>query len=252
MPVVAGRSGASAGVVGTIVWPSALAIAKPAPSLPLFGSDWPPVASTTARATMPPRGRRRAESLRRPRSIVEHARGRTQRRRRQRSAARKQRVEHVARAVASRETACRRPPRAAGRRSRGRRRSFRRPESARSTRRTIVGRPPQKSRSVTIGVGDVAARAAADEDLGARLLRAFEQRRRTAQDSVARVKMAVARPAAPAPTIATSQDGGRFSPPTRYYAAAGFVETTVECVPHALQRMISVFPSSRRPMIWVR
>ena len=43
-------SGASAGVVGTIVWPRRLAIANPAPSLPLFGSDWPPVASTTADA----------------------------------------------------------------------------------------------------------------------------------------------------------------------------------------------------------
>ena len=42
-------------------------------------------------------------------------------------------------------------------------------------RRTIVARPPQKSRSVTRGVGDVAARSAADEDFGARLFRAVEQ-----------------------------------------------------------------------------
>jgi hypothetical protein len=64
--------------------------------------------------------------------------------------------------------------------------------------------------------------------------------------------MAVAIPAAPAPTIAMSQEERRLSPPTKYYAACGLVETTVECAPHALQRMINVFPSSRRPMIWVR
>ena len=44
----------SAGVVGTIVWPRRRAIAKPAPSLPLFGSD-----VRRSRARRAPRGARR-------------------------------------------------------------------------------------------------------------------------------------------------------------------------------------------------
>ena len=40
-------SGASAGVVATIECPSARAMAYPAPSLPVFGTDMPPLASTT-------------------------------------------------------------------------------------------------------------------------------------------------------------------------------------------------------------
>jgi hypothetical protein len=115
----------------------------------------------------------------------------------------------------------------------------------------IARRPPQKSSSETTvlvtlhreppltrilapGFGDPSSRTTFSEGF----------RRR--------VKIAAAMPAAPAPTIAMSQEEGRFSPPTRYYAALGFVETTVECAPHALQRMISVFPSSRRPITWVR
>ena len=43
-------NGVSAGVVGTMVCPSRFTISSPPPSLPLFGSDRPPVAITTRRA----------------------------------------------------------------------------------------------------------------------------------------------------------------------------------------------------------
>ena len=75
---------------------------------------------------------------------------------------------------------------------------------------SIVGLPPQKSRSVTTRVGDVAARAAADQDLRARLARRRRGARPIATGSKRRAKIAVARPAAPAPTTATCilRDGG--------------------------------------------
>ena len=51
--------------------------------------------------------------------------------------------------------------------------------NARRTRRTIVARPPQKSRSVTMRVRDIAAGAAAYQNLRARPFRAFEQHDRS-------------------------------------------------------------------------
>ena len=46
--------GASAGVVGTIVWPSTCAMSYPVPSLPLLGSERPPVAITSRSAESDP------------------------------------------------------------------------------------------------------------------------------------------------------------------------------------------------------
>ena len=77
--------------------------------------------------------------------------------------------------------------------------------------RSSGGRPRNRSAD-DLGVGDVAAGAAADEDLRAGPCAPLRGARRCTPDSARRVKMAVARPAAPAPTIAMSQEGGRFSP----------------------------------------
>ena len=74
---------------------------KPAPSLPLFGSDCPPVASTTADACRSPSGVHDPESFRRPLEI-DDAVTRQQRRADRRGLA-QQSVEHIARAIRVRE-----------------------------------------------------------------------------------------------------------------------------------------------------
>ena len=113
------------------------------------------------------------------------------------------------------------------------------------------GRPAPEVALADDRVGDVAPRAAADQDLRARLPRALEQ-----NDAQRRSEPA-GEDGSGHPGRAGADDrdiAGRrkTQPVTKYYAACGLVETTVECAPQALQRMIIVFPSSRRPMIWVR
>ena len=93
------------------------------------------------------------------------------------------------------------------------------------------------------------------------------------------MKMAVARPAAPAPTIAISHDSGssgfsereltafqsrefdvRAAPATTLELSApvglddssGFAMSIRDRSPHELQRTVTVFPSSDRPTICVR
>src|SRR5439155_14151483 len=71
-----------------------------------------------------------------------------------------------------------------------------------------------------------------------------------------RVKIAVARPAAPAPTIATSQELVRRAVYAALVASAMNVRAsltgTVEIAPHALHRTVRFVGSSALPMISVR
>ena len=188
-------------------------MAKPAPSLPLLGSDWPPVARTTAAARqLAAVGHDRGSRPDACRSI-----GLDAGRRRARGSPRPGRADGLALAQqrrrarrargSCRETACRRLPRAGRRRSRGRTRWCRRPERRAARAGSTDGRPPQKSRSVTV----VFVTLQRDPPLtrifapGARA----PSRRTTERERLnRRVKIAVARPAAPAPTIATSHESG--------------------------------------------
>ena len=76
--------------------------------------------------------------------------------------------------------------------------------NARSTLRTTRDDPPQKSRSVTSRVGDVAARTAADEDLRADAASRRRRRRRAAPARDASRRSPSRDPAAPAPTTTRS------------------------------------------------
>ena len=79
--------------------------------------------------------------------------------------------------------------------------------NARSTRRMMAGLPPQKSRSLTVAFVTLQREPP--------LTRIFAPGMRAPSSSTIererlkrRAKIAVARPAAPAPTIATSHEGG--------------------------------------------
>ena len=199
-------SGASAGVVGTIVWPSRRAISSPAPSLPLFGSDWPPVASTTApRAASPPIVTTRNPS---PRSVDVERRGgpaRSVTPARVALAQQARRGRRATRFVSGNSlpsaSSCSGDADLAEERDRVGDRK--RAQHAADDRRPAA---PEIALGDD-GVGDVAARAAADEDF-APGVRAPSRRTTDRVGLNRRVKMAVARPAAPAPTTATSQDWG--------------------------------------------
>ena len=65
------------------------------------------------------------------------------------------------------------------------------------------------------------------------------------------MKIAVARPAAPAPTIAISDERKRSRLREKFYAAASFTGT-VAIVPHALQRRVIFVGSSVFPITSVR
>jgi hypothetical protein len=78
----------------------------------------------------------------------------------------------------------------------------------RRTRRTIVGLPPQKSRSVTVAFVTL-QRVPPLTRIFAPGFFAPSRRTTVREGSVRRAKMAVARPAAPAPTIAMSEEDGR-------------------------------------------
>ncbi len=167
------RSGTSPGVVGTIVWPSRHAIAKPEPSLPLFGSERPPMASTTRDASMSPR----VVAIRYPslgwRDVDDpmiggegdaDAAGFVH-----------ERVENVARpvAVGKQLAVCLFVQRHAESRERTRR--CRRTGQPRSTRRTIVRRPPQKSASVTFALVTLQRAPPLTRILAPRPLRAVDE-----------------------------------------------------------------------------
>src|ERR1043166_2503019 len=64
------------------------------------------------------------------------------------------------------------------------------------------------------------------------------------------MKMAVARPAAPAPTTATSAFGSEIR--RAVYAAAVSLTGTVEIAPHVLPRPVCFVGSSVLPITWVR
>ena len=134
-------------------------MSKPAPSLPVFGSDWPPVARTTAvRST----GRRcEVVTMKSPCAIragdVEHATAGLAKRRAGQPRFPQQRVEHVARAIGvGKQLAAGLLVQAdadlAEERDGGTRRN------ARRMRRTMRRASAQKSASVTMRVRDVAAR----------------------------------------------------------------------------------------------
>ena len=155
-----------------MVWPRRFAIANPAPSLPLFGNDWPPVARTTAAARSSPPIRDDTEPG--VRSLdVEHAMTRHERRA-DGGAFAQERVEHVARAVRVRKQL------SAG--------FLVQADADLAEERDRVadgkgakhladdGRPAAPEVALgDDGVGDVAARSAADENLGARFSGAVEE-----------------------------------------------------------------------------
>ena len=104
-----------------------------------------------------------------------------------------------------RETAFRRLPRAAVTPISRKKAIVSATGNARRTRRMMAGRPPQKSRSVTTALVTLQR----DPPLTRILAPGFRAPSRSTTERVGlkrRVKMAVARPAAPAPTTATSQD----------------------------------------------
>ena len=130
-------------VVGTDVWPSRSATAYPAPSLPLFGSDRPPVASDHRPRLKIPVRRRHGEAVGRARDVDTRWPASSW------IAPRLRFLSSASRTFRGRGsnqgTACRPPLRAAGRRAReeGDRLAD---GKARRICRTIVRRPPQKSR----------------------------------------------------------------------------------------------------------
>jgi hypothetical protein len=193
-------SGTSAGVVGTTEWPRRCAIARPAPSLPVFGSDCPPVARTTTPASRTPCDvcRRKPPSLfvssaRRVAAFSTAPHDWTSRR----SASSTSRERLLSGNSLPWSSSWRGTP------SDANQATVSATGSPRRTRRTMVDLPPQKSRSVT----DTFVTLHRDPPL-TRILapgRAAPSRSVTEREgSRRRMKIAVARPAAPAPTTAMS------------------------------------------------
>ena len=175
---------------------------SPAPSLPLFGRDCPPVASTTRRGVNVAAGRRQPEAV----AVALDAEDARVGGELGAGALRlvEQRAQDVARLLAVRKQLAVRffvQADADGPEEFDRVANRQRAENPANDR-------PAAAPEIGVrhdGVGDVASRAAAHEDLRARPLRAFEQ-----QDGAAgfarRAKIAVASPAAPAPTTAISHE----------------------------------------------
>ena len=170
-------SGVSAAYVGFIACPNASAICNPRPSLPVFGTDNPPVARTTASASSgSPSWRstiQRSAACRIPVTSVSVTMVTPLRR-----AWAEQRVAHVARALRFREEL-----------ARFRFLDERQPQLALEERDLLVERPRahdaaqqmrrrvgDEARLVEPRGKDVAASAAADQNFPAAVLRAFEQK----------------------------------------------------------------------------
>ena len=168
------------------LWPRRLAISKPAPSLPLFGSDSPPVARTTVAAVSSPRWSvvNRGTPVAPCSAIRRQLDTRVTRWRARRRASVAAFAEQGRRARRARdwcrERACRPLLRAGRRRSPGRTRRCRATgKAAQHPADRSSGVPPQKSRSVTTALVTLQRDAAADQNLRAGLARAVEQHDRS-------------------------------------------------------------------------
>ena len=102
------------------------------------------------------------------------------------------------------------------------------------------------------GVGEVAARSAADEDLGARLPRAFEQRRRTGPDCVFARRSRLPGRRRPRRQSQPRRRGENPSGAEAYRGSAADAVFSSERAPHTVHRTTIVPPSSARPTICVR
>ena len=196
--VPARTRGTRAGVVGTIVWPSVSAIRRPWPSLPVFGSESPPVASTTpdtatvsrvVRTTQPASSASTA-STRSP------ARSTTPRRRASsRSACRTTRERFASGNSLPSTSSC------SGTSISRKKATVSATPKPRRTRRTRCGGPPLKSDSATVAFVTL-QRDPPLTRIFAPGWRAPSKRTMGPTTPRRAAKMAVASPAAPAPTMA--------------------------------------------------
>ena len=178
-------------------------MSKPAPSLPVFGSDWPPVARTTALADRSP-----VEVVTMKSPFADVARATSSTRRPDSSVAPTRSVSRSSASSTSRDrlvSGNSLPPASSWRLTPISRKNATAAldGNARRMRRTIDERPPQKSASVTCAFVTLQR----DPPLTRIFAPGFLAPSRSTTDRpglARRAKMAVARPAAPAPTMTMS------------------------------------------------